>query len=456
MRKSVNPQPNLSEAWLELEHARELEAISALLDAHPKINELVLQDLRSAAGASARQDVGRGGMSAEQVLRAAVVKQLNGFSYRDLAFHLADSRSYRTFCRLGIMEPSPSKSTLAANIKALRPETFEEINRELVGIAASAAIDHGRKVRVDCTVVEANIHEPSDSELLYDCVRVLTRLMSRARELLGTDVVFGNRMRRAKRRRLEVLNAKNKEQRRRVYRDLLKVTDETYRSAKRVSVQMKESELSEPVERVRVEGIAADLAHFLSLTAKVIDQTRRRVIDDESVPAQEKIVSIFEEHIDIIRKDRRETLYGHKVCLTGGSSSMILDCVILEGNPADSTLAESMVDRQVELYGRAPRQVAYDGAFSSKLNLEAIKSKGVEDVAFAKAKGLAVTEMVKSSWVYQRLRRFRCGIEGVISFLKRVFGLDRCTWRSLPSFRSYVWASIVAANLLVMARHLIE
>ena len=117
MRKTINPQPNLREPWLELEHARELETISSLLDAHPKLNELVLQDLRSVTP-PAGSDVGRGGMSAEQVLRALLVKQLNQFTYRELAFHLADSRSYRTFCQLGIIEPTPSKSTLAANIKS--------------------------------------------------------------------------------------------------------------------------------------------------------------------------------------------------------------------------------------------------------------------------------------------------------------------------------------------------
>ena len=459
MRKTFKPQPGLREPWLELEHCRELEAISAVLDAHPKINELVLQELRSSSLSNTSLgdvDVGCGGMSAEQVLRAAIVKQMNQFSYRELAFHLADSRSYRTFCRLGIMEPTPSKSTLAANIKALTSETLEKLNRELVNVAEKAAIEKGQKVRVDCTVVESNIHPPADSELLYDCVRVVTRLMCRARELLGTVVVFGNRTRRAKRRRLGVLNAKDQHQRRRIYRDLLKVTEETYRCGQRVAQQLKQPGLIESEKRARAERIAADLKHFLVLTQKVIDQTRRRVIDEERVPAEEKVVSIFEEHTDIIRKDRRETLYGHKVCLTGGSSSMILDCVILDGNPADSTLAEIMIDRQVELYGRTPRQVAYDGAFSSKANLQAIKGKGVEDVAFAKAKGFAVTEMVKSSWIYQRLRRFRCGIEGVISFLKRVFGLNRCTWRSSKSFKSYVWASIITCNLLVMARHLLQ
>ena len=287
MRKTINPQPSLREPWLELEHARELETISSLLDAHPKLNELVLQDLRSVTP-SAGSDVGRGGMSAEQVLRALLVKQLNQFTYRELAFHLADSRSYRTFCQLGIIEPSPSKSTLAANIKAVKFETLEKINRELVSVAEKTAIEKGRKVRVDCTVVESNIHSPTDSELLYDCVRVLTRLMCRTRELLGTVVVFGNRTRRAKRRRLGVLNAKDKEQRRRVYRDLLKVSEETYRSAQRVADQLDESGLTEPVKRASAEKIAADFKHFLVLTEKVINQTRRRVIDEERVPAEEK------------------------------------------------------------------------------------------------------------------------------------------------------------------------
>ena len=181
MRKTINPQPSLREPWLELERCASSYRCSMPILS----NELVLQDLRSVTP-SAGSDVGRGGMSAEQVLRALLVKQLNQFTYRELAFHLADSRSYRTFCQLGIIEPSPSKSTLAANIKAVKFETLEKINRELVSVAEKTAIEKGRKVRVDCTVVESNIHSPTDSELLYDCVRVLTRLMCRTRELLGT------------------------------------------------------------------------------------------------------------------------------------------------------------------------------------------------------------------------------------------------------------------------------
>jgi IS5 family transposase len=206
-------------------------------------------------------------------------------------------------------------------------------------------------------------------------------------------------------------------------------------------------------DRVGAVAERKELLHYVELSLRVINQTERRVFDEESVPSKEKLVSIFEEHTDIIVKDHRETLYGHKICLTSGRSSLITDCTILEGNPADSTLAEQMIDRHIDILGKAPKQVAYDGGFTSKDNLKAIKSKGVTDVAFSKARPLNISDMVRSSWVYKKLRNFRAGIEGTISFLKRVFGLDRCTWRSFPSFRSYVWSSILTFNLLVIARH---
>jgi IS5 family transposase len=206
-------------------------------------------------------------------------------------------------------------------------------------------------------------------------------------------------------------------------------------------------------DRLAALGIRRELVHYTALARRVIGQTERRVFNDETVPAQEKVVSIFEEHADIIVKDRRETLYGHKICLTSGKSTLVTDCTILDGNPADAILAQQMIDRHIEIMGRPPKQVAYDGGFASRANLDAIKAKGVVDVAFSKARSLPITDMVRSSWVYKKLRNFRAGIEGTISFLKRVFGLDRCTWRSLPSFKSYVWSSVVTFNLLVIARH---
>ena len=204
MREARKSQDSLRETWLDLDHAQELQAMSRVLDDNPKVAELVLQDLHAASG-PAQTPRGSGGLSAEQVLRILVVKQMNGFSYRALAFHLADSRSYRTFCRLGITDNVPTKSALNANLKALRSATLEAINRVLLGTAQEAEVETGQTVRTDCTVVESNIHDPTDSELLWDCVRVLTRLLKQAREILGPNqVAFGNRTRRAKRRRKEI------------------------------------------------------------------------------------------------------------------------------------------------------------------------------------------------------------------------------------------------------------
>jgi IS5 family transposase len=460
MREARKTQPTLRETWLDLDHAKELEAISRVLDDNPKIAELVWQDLQAAGGSKQTSRGVGGGLSGDQVVRILVIKQMNGFSYRELAFHLADSRSYQTFCRLGITDKVPTKSALNANLKMLRPATLEAINRLLVGIAEQAGVENGQTVRTDCTVVESNIHEPSDSELLWDCVRVLTRSLEQARDVVGSArVSFGNRTRRAKRRRKEIAYAKNAEQRQGPYRDLLRITAEVYAHGLAALELLRSKEVLDSLglfEYLVAKGAADALERFLPLTQQVMDQTRRRVLEGQSVAAEEKIVSIFEEHTDIIRKDNRETLYGHKICLTGGASSMILDCKVLEGNPADSTLAKTMVDRQVEIFSHPPRQIVFDGGFASKKNLSEIKASGVEDVAFSKGRSLEIGDMVKNSWVYKRLRDFRAGIEGNISFLKRVFGLDRCTWKSWPSFQSYVWGSIISFNLLVLARHLLS
>ncbi len=214
MHQAYQTQPTLRESWLDLDHARELKTISELLDLEPRISKLILRELQAASGGT-RARTGAGGMTAEQVVRALLIKQMNGFSYRELAFHLADSRSYRTFCRLGIAETTPSKSTLAANIKALRAETLEQVHRLILSLAEASGVEKGRKVRVDCTVVESSIHAPTDSWLLWDCVRTLTRLMVKARKLLDEDaIVFHDRTRRAKRRYREIGQATRRKRRR--------------------------------------------------------------------------------------------------------------------------------------------------------------------------------------------------------------------------------------------------
>lgn len=138
--------------------------------------------------------------------------------------------------------------------------------------------------------------------------------------------------------------------------------------------------------------------------------------------------------------------------MTTGASGLVIDSFVERHNPRDSELAVSAIERLIDVYGEPPRQSCFDGGFSSKQNLHDIKALGVEDVAFSKGPGLEVSEMVQSSWVYRCLKKFRAGIEGTISFLKRCFGLRRCTWRSFKSFRAYVATSVLAANALVIAR----
>lgn len=452
MRKNHQEQPSLTPTGIAHEHAKELEAIDDLLRADPTLGELVAQDL--AAGAD--PDNGRPGMTGEQTLRAAIVRQMHGYSYDALAFHLADSVSFQRFCGIGIGDSPPSKSTLQRNIKRVAPETWERVNRRLVLTAQSDGVERGRKARVDCTVVNSPIHHPTDSSLLFDVVRVVARLMKKAKGHCSS-VLFSDRTRRAKRRAFDVGYAKKSKARRKAYQDLVDVTIETLDFvANAMPVLQEFSEDLAHDGALEVRGLIEELAHYSQLGWQVVDQTHRRVFEDDNVAAGDKVVSIFEEHTDVIVKDRRETLFGHKVCLSTGASSLVLDCVVLDGNPADSTLVEMMLDRHADLLGRPPRQTAFDGGFASKANLALAKGKGVKDVCFHKKRGLEVTDMVKSAWVFKQLRRFRAGVEGCISFLKRSFGMDRCRWRGLHSFKSYVWASVVTCNLLILARHAMQ
>ena len=444
MRKISEKQMPLMPSKIDHPQAQELNAISCILDKNPTIYDLAMQDL-SPNGQKAKK--GANGMTAEQVVRAAIVKQVFQFCYKDLAFHLVDSHSLRRFCFIGIADKGFKKSVLCKNIKTISPKTWEAINRCLVRFAKDEGIEKGREVRIDCTVVESNIHTPSDSTLLWDSVRTLTRLLKKAKDFYPrSGIIYQNHTCRAKRRMLNIQYAKNKKQRKSYYLDLLKATHNTVKYAHNaIDVLRYSSDVTAMI-------ISCDLKQTVSMVLRVIDQTEKRVLHGLSVPASEKIVSIFEPHTDIIIKDRRDIFYGHKVCLTGGRSNLITDCTIEDGNPADTDLVENMLNRQNEIYGQYPLKAAFDGGFASKDNLEIAKGMEIKDVCFAKKRGLHVEDMCRSQWVYNRLRRFRAGIEASISWIKRCFGFARCIWKGLRSFKSYVWASIVSANLLTIAR----
>ncbi len=442
MRRTLLDQLDLVPAFHTHVRSREFEAMSQILDAHPEAAKWVLADLVGRRSSKK----GRKGMSGDQVLRVLVVKQLGSFSYEELAFHLADSASYRAFCRIGSMEKLPTSKTLQRNVKKVEAITFERINVLLVEHAIAAGIEDGNKIRVDCTVVETNIHDPSDSSLLVDSVRVLVRLMDRAQEYV--DAPFTNHHRRAKRRAIGILHARTQDDRLPLYRDLLKVANKTVTAAERVIAALASKALSDPM----IFDLFDSLRRYVELARRVVTQTHRRVVLGETVPASEKLVSIFESHTDIIVKDRRDTLYGHKLCLATGASGLITDCHVEKGNPADSTLAVGMVERHMERYGHAPEQVCFDGAFASRANFDEIKRLEAGDVVFTKGKAIAVEEMAGDEATFRMLRRFRAGIEATISFLKRCIGWTRCAWRSLRSFGAYAWASVVTANLLLLAR----
>lgn len=440
MRQERTVQGTLFDIFAEHEIGRELKAISQWLDEHREVLGLVVADLRR----HGLKDAGRHGLTAEAVLRCALLKQHRQLSYEELAFHLEDSASFRAFARLPLGW-SPKKSVLQRTISAIGATSWETINRAVMGSAQHHKVEDGSVVRIDSTVTAALMHTPTDSSLLWDGVRVMVRILKKADKLLGGTLPRWRNCRRlAKKRAVAIQYSRG--QKAELYRDLVAATRSTMASL-HGAVQHLTAHPSLGAVALRCEA-----EHYLPLIARIIDQTERRVFAGEAVPADEKLVSLFETHADIIVKGGRDTHYGHKLNLTTGRSGLILDVVIEAGNPADCTRFLPMLERHVAHHDAPPRQTSTDGGYASIANLEQAKAMGVHDVVFHKKRGIAIEDMVKSRWVYRKLRNFRAGIEANISCLKRAFGLARCTWRGLAHFHAYVWSSVVAYNLVLFAR----
>ena len=444
MRKKCTDQVSIFDLFSNHDIGKELKAMSKRLDQHREILDWVAMDLHL-------KDVyatGRQGLPAESVLRCALLKQYRQLSYQELAFHLSDSASFQAFARL----PGhlfPKKSVLQNTISRIQAGSWERINHCLMVDAKLERVELGTKVCIDSTVTETDIHAPTDSSLLWDGVRVMVRLLEAAQSMSSTaEIEFCNHRRRAKKRARAIIYTRGKNKKAALYRDLIKVTVNTL-------VYLEKAKMILSVTggtTLQLEAWHAEVGHYLPLIKRVIDQTQRRVFQGESVPADEKVFSLFETHTDIIIKGNRDIQYGHKLNLSSGKSGLILDVVIEEGNPADTDRLLPMLKRHINHYGCAPKQLAVDGGYASKDNLDEAKTCGIEDVAFHKKRGLRIEEMVKSTWVYRQLRNFRAGIEAGISCLKRTYGLTRCTWKGLVHFKSFVWSSVVAHNLALLAR----
>jgi IS5 family transposase len=442
MRQERTVQASLFDLFAGHEIGRELKAMSQWLDEHRELIGLAAEDLRRHGA----KETGREGLPAESVLRCALLKQHRQLSYEELAFHLEDSASFRAFARLPLSW-TPKKAALHRTISGIRAETWEAINRILLTSARQEKVETGKVVRLDSTVTAALMHEPSDSSLLWDAVRVLARLLKGADALISGRLVWRNHRRAAKKRARAIEYARDRLKRVSLYRELIKLTRATLAYADQAATQLWQA--SDPIAATLWQ---AEFRHYHPLIERIVAQTERRVLHGEAIAANEKIVSLFEPHADIIVKGGREVQYGHKLNLTTGRSGLILDLVIEPGNPADSERFLPMLKRHIAFYGHAPRQAAADGGFASRDNLGQAKALGVRDLAFHKKAGLRIKDMVKSNWVYRKLRNFRAGIESDISCLKRAYGLARCIWRGLDHFGAYVWSSVVAYNLGLFAR----
>ena len=412
-----------------------MKAISGWLDRHVDVLDWAESDIQR----TGIKDTGRSGMSIESILRCGLLKQHQQWTYEDLAFHLADSATSTAFARLprGLY---PTDSALQGVIALIRGQTWERINRALVKDALASRIETLKQARIDSTVTETLIHKPWDSALLGDAARVLERLMIEACEH-NPQLRHTCHRRVVKKRIMAIRNCKGEEKRRGHYRKLIGNVRHTLRAVHTAMATQQQN--TDWLHRAE---------HYAGLAICIIDQAVRRVLKEEKVPAADKVVSVFEPHTDIIVKDRRDTQFGHKLNLTTGKHGMVLDVVIEEGNPADSSRLLPMIKRIQECYGKLPRQVAADAGYASKENISVAKALGIKAVGLPRKRGMSVDEMTGSEWIDKKLKRFRAGIEGNISMLKRVFGLDRCTWRGLEHFKSYVMSAVLAYNFKLFAR----
>ena len=441
MRQERAIQTSIFDLFAGHEIGRELKAMSNWLDEHPALVGLVVKDLRRCGV----KETGRQGLPAELALRCALLKQHRQLSYEELAFHLEDSASFRAFARLPLSW-TPKKSVLHKTIGAIRAETWEAINRPVLYCARKKKVETGSVIRLDSTVTAALMHEPSDSGLLWDGVRVMVRLLKQADALAAASLPGATAaVRQRNERALSSMFAASLNGFSSIVSWSTAIAQDKSRSSPSGSTAGKAGGAAKRVWRAKA-------SHYRPFIERIIAQSERRVLQGEQVPAGEKIVSLFEPHADIIVKGGRDTGYGHKLNLVTGRSGLVLDVVIEAGNPADSDRLLPMLERHIAFYGQAPRQAAADGGFASHANLDKAKARGVSDMAFHKKCGLRIEDMVRSRWVYRKLRNFRAGIEAGISCLKRAYGLARCTWRGLEHFKAYVWSSVVAYNLALFAR----
>lgn len=442
MRETRVAQISIFENYAQHEFAERLRSISNVLDQWPEILSLIHNDLIN----TSTKAVGRKGLSVENVLRCLVLKQMLQISYQQLAFHLADSMTYRTFTRLG-PEFIPKKSALQNAIRKITPETLEKIHLLMTQSLLQQRVISLEQIRIDSTVVKSNIAPPLDSQLLEDSVRVISRYLAKSRDRTGIKIRFTDKRKVAKSLAFRIFNAK-KAEKETLYPNLLTLVRCVIKQANRgLEKVLREAPVTTITEQWR-----EDVQHYRDLLFKVIDQTERRVIHKEKVPSADKVVSIFEPHTDVIVKGYRDIQYGHKINLASDQQGFITYLCIEAGNPADSARFLPVVKAHEEQFGNLPKAVACDGGYASKENVEAGRSMGVKRVVFHKRVGISYQAMGVKKKTFNRLRNFRAGIEGNISELKRAYGASKAMWKKEDGFQAFVWSSVICYNLVRLSR----
>ena len=405
---------------------------------------------------------GRKATTAEVVLRMLLLKHVRDWSYEVLSREVRANLVYREFTRIG-GEKVPDEKTMGNLARQLGPEVIEKLHLRVVEIAQENQIATGRKMRVDTTVVETDIHYPTDSSLLGDGVRVLTRVMKKVTAVAGqAGTQMRDRSRSAKLKVLAIARAsRNKTEQGRqkmqnAYRKLLDITSRVVGQAKKFS-----REIAGRVKRGNLSVLhqaKKQLDEMIPRVQQVLRQTRERVLRGNT-QADGKLLSVFETHTEVIRKGKanKPNEFGKLVLIQEAENQIITHYQVCEQRPADSTLLEGCLEQHIQQFGHAPERVAADPGFFSAANESKAEALGVRQVSIPShdTKSPARKQRQKQPW-FKKLQKWRTGCEGRISVLKRRHGLRRSLYKGPDGIRRWVGLGVIADNIIHIGTHLAE
>lgn len=401
---------------------------------------------------------GRRGVAAEIVLRMMLLKHVRNWSFVELEREVRPNLVYREFARIGSGKV-PDAKTLGRQALALGPEVVEQIHRRMVELAVENKVVQGRKMRVDTTVVETNIHYPTDSSLLGDGNRVLTRLMKKVTAIVGeAGAKLRNRMRSVQRRVAEIARAsrakgdKFKEKVPPLYRKLVEITGRVMGQAKRFSGEIASGvkRSSDVLKQAALEGLKREMDEMRETVKKVVHQAKARVFGGDT-HVEGKIVSVFETSTEVIRKGKasKPTEFGKMVKIQEAENQIVIDYEVYDPKPSDSDLLIPSIESHQERTGRTPDLAAADAGFYSAKNVTEAEEMGVKRVSVPNrsTKSAVRKKLQKERW-FKKGQKWRTGSEGRISLLKRRHGLRRSLYRKLTGIKRWVGLGVIADNLI--------